>query len=47
MPPDDRDGSDDENRAPLLGSWRRWYIVVLGTLAALIALFEYLSVHYR
>jgi hypothetical protein len=39
----------DEERepAPLLGTWRRWYAVVLGTLAALVALFEWLSVRYR
>ncbi len=43
MPPRD----DDEARAPLLGSWRRWYLVVLGTMAALVALFAYLTVHYR
>jgi K+ transporter len=37
----------DENRAPLLGTWRRWYIVVLATLAAIIALFAFLSATYR
>jgi hypothetical protein len=42
MPPD-----LDENRAPLLGTWRRWYIVVLATLAAIIALFAFLSAHYQ
>jgi hypothetical protein len=43
MPPE----PDDESRAPLMGTWRRWYVVVLATLAAIVALFEYLSVHYR
>ncbi|MCU1281239.1 MAG: hypothetical protein JWM53_4785 [bacterium] len=46
MPPEHRN-SDDDNRAPVLGSWRRWYVVVLGTLAALIALFAFLSAHYQ
>jgi K+ transporter len=41
MPP------DDEDRAPLLGTWRRWYIVVLATLAAIVAGFAYLSAAYR
>jgi hypothetical protein len=41
MPP------DDETRAPLLGSWRRWYVVVLATLAALVALFEFLTAYYN
>ena len=44
MPPDRSGG---EGRAPLLGSWRRWYVVVLATLAALVALFAWLSAHYR
>ena len=37
----------DEERAPLLGTWRRWYVVVAATLAALVALFAYLSAVYR
>jgi len=41
MPP------DDENRAPLLATWRRWYLVVLVTLAGLVALFEFLTAHYN
>jgi hypothetical protein len=45
MPPD-LEGPDDD-RAPLLGTWRRWYLVVLATLAAIVALFAYLSAHYR
>ncbi len=44
MPPEPR--LDDE-RAPLLGSWRRWYLLVLGTLAVLVAVFAALSRHYR
>jgi hypothetical protein len=46
MPPKGNE-ADDEARAPMLGSWPRWYLVVLGTMAALVALFAYLSVHYR
>ena len=37
----------DEERAPLVGTWRRWYVVVLAILAALIAAFAALSHHYR
>jgi hypothetical protein len=37
----------DDERAPVLGTWRRWYAVVLGTLAGLVALFWALSRHYR
>jgi hypothetical protein len=43
MPPD----RDDETRAPLLVTWRRWYVVVLATLAGLVALFEFLTAHYN
>ncbi|MDB4966787.1 MAG: hypothetical protein JWN44_2476 [Myxococcales bacterium] len=39
--------AEDGARAPLLGTWRRWYIVVLATMAALVALFAALSYHYR
>jgi ABC-type branched-subunit amino acid transport system permease subunit len=46
MPPDPID-RDDEERAPLLGTWRRWYVVVLVTLAAIVAGFAYLSAHYQ
>ncbi len=45
MPPDLSER--DEERAPLLGTWRRWYAVVLLTMGALVALFTWLSVHYR
>ncbi len=38
---------DDESRAPLMGTWRRWYLVVLLTMGALVALFEFLSAHYN
>jgi hypothetical protein len=34
--------SDDEN-----GRWLRWYAVVLGSMAAMVALFAYLSAHYK
>jgi hypothetical protein len=46
MARDDR-GDDDDARAPVFGTWRRWYVVVLATLAALIAAFGALSLHYR
>jgi hypothetical protein len=42
MPPE-----PDDERAPLLGTWRRWYVVVLATLAAIVAGFAYLSAVYR
>jgi len=45
MPPDSPDR--DEARAPLLRTWRRWYVVVLTTMGALVALFEFLSAHYN
>jgi hypothetical protein len=38
---------DDDERAPLLGSWSRWYALVLMTLAALVAGFAALAHHYR
>jgi hypothetical protein len=42
------DRSDEAHKpAPLLGTWRRWYVLVLGTLAALVALFAALSAHYK
>ena len=41
------DGDADDERAPLLQTWRRWYLVVLTTMAALVALFEFLTVHYN
>ncbi len=37
----------DDERAPLLGTWRRWYALVLGALAAWIAIGAALSRHYR
>jgi hypothetical protein len=46
MPPADGDPGDD-GRAPLLGSWARWYILVLATLTALVTVFAALSHHYR
>jgi hypothetical protein len=44
MSPDER--ARDDAPAPLLGSWRRWYTVVLLTTAGLVALFWWLSVHF-
>jgi hypothetical protein len=43
MPPD----SPDEERAPVFGTWRRWYIVVLTTMGVLVALFAWASAHYQ
>ena len=37
----------DEERAPLLRTWRRWYLVVLATMGALVALFDFLTAHYN
>lgn len=45
MRPDEARSDDD--RAPLLGSWARWYIVVLATLTARVTLFAWLAHHYR
>lgn len=42
-PPSD----DGDERAPLLGSWARWYLLVLATLTALVTAFAALSRHYR
>jgi len=39
--------ADDDERPPLFRTWRGWYVLVLGTLAALIALFSALSIVYR
>ncbi len=41
------DGARDDERAPLLGTWRRWYLVVLAALAAWIAIGAALSRVYR
>ena len=46
-PDDERAREAGDATAPLVGTWRRWYALVLGTLAALVALFEWLSVTYR
>ena len=42
MRPDD----GDDGRAPLVGAWPRWYALVLGVMAALVALFTWLTVHF-
>jgi hypothetical protein len=52
MRPDDPGAGDPnaapgDGRAPLLGTWRRWYVLVLGTMIALTAVFAALSSHYR
>jgi hypothetical protein len=41
-----RDGDSDE-RAPLTGTWRRFYALVLAALAVEIALLGWLSWAYR
>jgi hypothetical protein len=38
--------SELDERPPLLGSWRNIYLVVIGTLVALIALFTLLTGTY-
>ena len=38
---------DDESRAPVFGSWRAWYVVVLGTLVAFVAFTVWLTVHFQ
>ncbi len=37
----------DDERPPILGSWKALYGVVLGTLVTLIALFSLVSYVYR
>jgi hypothetical protein len=37
----------DEARAPVLGTWRRWYVLVFATLVVLVVAFAALSQHYR
>jgi hypothetical protein len=39
--------AEDEERPPVLGTWRNVYAVVLGTLVALIAAFLLLGHVYR
>jgi hypothetical protein len=46
MPPDSP-VSDDDERAPLLGTWRRWYTLVLAVMGVLVTLFAWASAHYR
>jgi hypothetical protein len=38
---------DEDDRPPFAGSWNRVYVLVLGTLVALIALFSIVSAVYR
>jgi hypothetical protein len=45
MPPEPADS--DEEHAPLLGTWRRWYVLVLATMSVLVALFAWASAHYQ
>jgi hypothetical protein len=47
-PPEQTPGrSDAEERAPLLGSWWRWYGLIAVELVALIALFWWFTVSFR
>ena len=41
MPP------DNDDRPPILGSWRSMYVLVLGTLAGLCLLFSLITWTYR
>jgi hypothetical protein len=46
MPPDSPQSGDDE-RAPLLGTWRRWYTLVLAVMGVLVVLLAWASAHYQ
>jgi hypothetical protein len=37
----------DDERPPVLGSWKAFYVLVLGTLAGLVGLFTLISHVYR
>jgi hypothetical protein len=39
--------ADEPERPPVFRTWRGWYALVLGTLAALIALFTAITIVYR
>jgi hypothetical protein len=39
--------ADDDDRPPILGSWSRMYVLVLATLAAVIAAGTFVSWWYR
>ena len=41
----DQEGDSDE-RAPLFGRWRNWYMLVAGFLLVCIAVFYYLTKHF-
>jgi hypothetical protein len=43
----DRARSIHEARAPLLGTWPRFYAVILGVLAAQIVLYALIAARYR
>lgn len=47
--PDPRQAArpDLDDAPPFLGSWRTIYLVVVGTLLALILIFTFLTEHYR
>lgn len=41
------DRADTPERPPLFGSWRRWYLVVIGELAVIMAAAYLLTEVYR
>jgi hypothetical protein len=47
-PPAPEDGAPrPDDRAPLLGTWPRWYALVVAMLIAWIALMGWLTEHFR
>lgn len=46
VPPDDAVRADLDDAAPVLGSWRAIYAVVLGTLVVLVGLFWLITEAY-
>jgi len=47
MADDNREDEESEDRPPIFASWNGAYSFVLGTLAALIMLFSFITRHYR
>ncbi|MCD2422274.1 hypothetical protein LQ567_05830 [Niabella pedocola] len=41
-----RNNIPDEDRAPLLGSWTRWYVLMIVVLLLLIACFYWITKNY-
>jgi len=40
-------GNEDQERPPVFGSWKRWYIFILLILAIQILLYGWLTLSYR